>query len=393
MADEYGLNGAAQIKVVGVGGGGCNAVDRMIATGVKGVEYIAMNTDVRALSKCQAPVRLQLGPMTTGGKGSGGKPEVGRASAEESVEEIAELLQGADMVFVVAGMGGGSGTGASPLVAQAARSVGALTVGNVTLPFSWEGKHRSTLASEGTEALREHVDALIVIPNDRLLAIVEEEIPLLKAFVLADEMLRQGVEGIVGIIDYTADINVDFNDVRETIKGAGSALLSIGVGRGPERARDAAEQAVYSRLLDRDIRGAKSVLFEVRGDASMSLYELQAAADIISDLADADASIIWGGGVDDRLEDEMQIRLIAAGFAGREPEVVDAAWGSTASTAGQTAPPRPTWATIDIPGISEPAAPKLERSGQARRPEPEEKPSGLSDFLMQGLRGGEKSGR
>lgn len=392
MADEYGLNGAAQIKVVGVGGGGCNAVDRMIATGVKGVEYIAMNTDVRALSKCQAPVRLQLGPMTTGGKGAGGKPAVGRASAEESVEEIAELLQGADMVFVVAGMGGGSGTGASPLVAQAARSVGALTVGNVTLPFSWEGKHRSALASQGTEALREQVDALIVIPNDRLLAIVEEEIPLLKAFVLADEMLRQGVEGIVGIIDYTADINVDFNDVRETIKGAGTALLSIGVGRGPERARDAAEQAVYSRLLDRDIRGAKSVLFEVRGDASMSLYELQAAADIISDLADADASIIWGGGVDERLEDEMQIRLIAAGFDGREPEVMEATWSSTAAKPGQSAPQRPTWATIDVPGMSEPAA-KQERANGAQRLEADEKPAGLSDFLMQGLRGGEKSGR
>ena len=392
MADEYGLNGAAQIKVVGVGGGGCNAVDRMIATGVKGVEYIAMNTDVRALSKCQAPVRLQLGPMTTGGKGAGGKPAVGRASAEESVEEIAELLQGADMVFVVAGMGGGSGTGASPLVAQAARSVGALTVGNVTLPFSWEGKHRSALASQGTEALREQVDALIVIPNDRLLAIVEEEIPLLKAFVLADEMLRQGVEGIVGIIDYTADINVDFNDVRETIKGAGSALLSIGVGRGPERARDAAEQAVYSRLLDRDIRGAKSVLFEVRGDASMSLYELQAAADIISDLADADASIIWGGGVDERLEDEMQIRLIAAGFDGREPEVMEAAWSSTAAKPGQSAPQRPTWATIDVPGMSEPAG-KQERANGAQRLEADEKPAGLSDFLMQGLRSGEKSGR
>jgi cell division protein FtsZ len=393
MADEYGLNGAAQIKVVGVGGGGCNAVDRMIANGVRGVEYIGMNTDVRALAKCQAPVRLQLGPITTGGKGAGGKPEVGRASAEESVEEIAELLQGADMVFVVAGMGGGSGTGASPLVAKAARSVGALTVGNVTLPFSWEGKHRSGLASTGVEGLRENVDALIVIPNDRLLAIVEEEIPLLKAFVLADEMLRQGVEGIVGIIDYTADINVDFNDVRETIKGAGSALLSIGVGRGPERARDAAEQAVYSRLLDRDIRGAKSVLFEVRGDASMSLYELQAAADIISDLADADASIIWGGGVDEHLEDEMQIRLIAAGFDGREPDVIDAAWSSASAAPVQTKAQRPTWATIDVPGMSEPATLKQERPNDGKRSEAEEKPSGLSDFLMQGLRGGEKPGR
>lgn len=393
MAEEYGLNGAAQIKVVGVGGGGCNAVDRMIATGVKGVEYIAMNTDVRALSKCQAPVRLQLGPMTTGGKGSGGKPEVGRAAADESVEEIAELLQGADMVFVVAGMGGGSGTGASPLVAEAAQSVGALTVGNVTLPFSWEGKRRKALAEEGTEALRSHVDALIVIPNDRLLAIVEEEIPLLKAFVLADEMLRQGVEGIVGIIDYTADINVDFNDVRETIKGAGNALLSIGVGRGPERARDAAEQAVYSRLLDRDIRGAKSVLFEVRGDPSMSLYELQAAADIISDLADDDASIIWGGGVDDRLEDEMQIRLIAAGFNGQGSEVLDVAWEAAVKSAGDAGPQRPAWATIDVPNVSERPQSKGDRMGAGRRAEVDDRQAGLPDFLRQGLRGGDKTGR
>jgi len=393
MDDEFGLNGAAQIKVVGVGGGGCNAVDRMIASGVKGVEYIAMNTDVRALAKCQAPVRLQLGPMTTGGKGSGGRPEVGQAAAEESIEEITELLQGADMVFVVAGMGGGSGTGASPLVAEAAQSVGALTVGNVTMPFSWEGQRRKSLAMQGAEGLQSHVDALIVIPNDRLLAIVEEDIPLLKAFVLADEMLRQGVGGIVGIIDYTADINVDFNDVRETLAKAGSAILSIGVGRGPERARDAAEQAVYSSLLDRDIRGAKSVLFEVRGDPSMSLYELQAAADIISDLADADASIIWGGGVDERLEDEMQIRLVAAGFDGRELGAAEPIWDATVAPGRDEGPQRPSWTTIEVPGVSDYHPVKGDRVATSRHAEGDDRQLGISDFLMQGLRGGDKSSR
>ncbi len=393
MEDDYGLNGAAQIKVVGVGGGGCNAVDRMIANGVQGVEYIAMNTDVRALAKSQAPVRLQLGPMTTGGKGSGGRPEIGQAAAEESIEEITELLQGADMVFVVAGMGGGSGTGASPLVAEAAQSVGALTVGNVTMPFSWEGQRRKGLASHGIKALKDHVDALISIPNDRLLAIVDEDIPLLKAFVLADEMLRQGVGGIVGIIDYTADINVDFNDVRETLSGAGSALLSIGVGRGPERARDAAEQAVYSSLLDRDIRGAKSVLLEVRGDPSMSLYELQAAADIISDLADGDASIIWGGGVDERLEDEMQIRLIAAGFDGDGQGPEGAAWDPQVQPEDDADPERPTWATFDIPTLTERRVTKGDRPAPEKRGESDDRSSGISDFLMQGLRSGDKPGR
>jgi len=313
----------AQIKVIGVGGGGSNAVDRMIEVGVQGVEFVALNTDAQALAKSLAAVRMRVGDQLTRGLGCGGNPELGEQAAIESAEEIAELLQGADMVFVTAGMGGGTGTGGAPVVAKIARELGALTVGVVTRPFSFEGGRRSKLASGGVERLRDCVDTLIVIPNDRLLQIVGKDVTMRDAFLVADDLLRQGIQGISDLITGTGIVNVDFNDVRAVMGNGGSALMAIGRGQGETRAVDAATQAVNSNLLDVSIDGAKGVLFNVKGGADLSLFEVTDAAEIVRQMVDPDANIIFGAAIDEALKDEVHITVIATGFDGARRATVE----------------------------------------------------------------------
>ncbi len=304
----------AQLKIVGVGGGGSNAVDRMIEVGVQGVDFIALNTDAQALARSSAPIRMRIGDQITRGLGCGGNPEYGERAAQESSDEIAELLQGADMVFVTAGMGGGTGTGGAPVVARIAREMGALTVGVVTKPFGFEGGRRAKLAQAGIDRLRENVDTLIVIANDRLLQIVDRKASMRDAFLVADDLLRQGVQGISDLIMGTGLVNVDFNDVRTIMGNGGSALMAIGHGQGESRAVDAATQAINSDLLDVRIDGAKGVLFNVKGGGDLSLYEVTEAAEVIRQVVDQDANIIFGAAIDESLGDEVQITVIATGF-------------------------------------------------------------------------------
>ncbi len=316
MADMIGAGNVAQIKVVGVGGGGSNAVDRMIEVGVQGVDFLALNTDAQALGRCGASVRLRVGDKVTRGLGCGGDPNLGEKAAQESAEEIAELLRGADMVFVTAGMGGGTGTGGAPLVAEIARSLGALTVAVVTKPFSFEGARRMKVALEGIERLRQHVDTLVVIPNDRLLQVVDRKSSIREAFLAADDLLRQGIQGISDLITTTGLVNVDFNDVRSIMGNGGSALMAIGIGRGDTRAVDAATQAVNSHLLDVSIDGARGVLFNVKGGESLALFEVSDAAEVIRQMVDPEANIIFGATIDETLGDEVHITFIATGFDG-----------------------------------------------------------------------------
>ncbi|HHX63521.1 MAG TPA: cell division protein FtsZ [Chloroflexi bacterium] len=316
MDDFTGLGNCAQIKVVGVGGGGSNAVDRMIEVGVQGVEFITLNTDAQALGKSSAPIRMRIGDKVTRGLGCGGDPTYGSRSASESAEEITEVLRGADMVFVTAGMGGGTGTGGAPTVAQIARKLGALTVAVVTKPFGFEGSRRMRVALEGIEALRESVDTMIVIPNDRLLQVVDPKASMREAFLAADDLLRQGIQGISDLITGTGLVNVDFNDVRTIMGNGGSALMSIGRGQGENRAVDAAMQAVNSHLLDISIDGAKGVLFNIKGSDDMTLFEVNEAAEIIRQMVDPEANIIFGAAIEDSLADELQITVIATGFDG-----------------------------------------------------------------------------
>ncbi|MHB0856694.1 MAG: cell division protein FtsZ [Anaerolineae bacterium] len=317
MAAAIGEALCAQLKVVGVGGGGSNAVDRMIEVGVQGVEFVTLNTDAQALGRSSAPVRMRIGDGATRGLGCGGDPSLGGKAAEESAEEIAELLRGSDMVFVTAGMGGGTGTGAAPVVAKIARRLGALTVGVVTKPFAFEGARRIKLAQEGIERLRQEVDTLILIPNDRLLQVVDRNAPMRQAFMAADDLLRQGIQGISDLITGTGLVNVDFNDVRSIMKNGGAALMAIGRGTGERRAIDAAMQAVNSQLLDVSIDGAKGVLFNVKGGPDLTLFEINDAAEIVRQMVDPDANIIFGAAVEDGLEGQVQITVIATGFDGR----------------------------------------------------------------------------
>ena len=338
--DEYGtLNNGAQIKVVGVGGGGSNAVDRMIDAGVQGVEFVALNTDAQVLVKSSAPVRMRVGDKVTRGLGCGGDAAKGEKAAEESMEDIAEILRGSDMVFVTAGMGGGTGTGGAPIVAQTARKQGALTVAVVTKPFNFEGARRMRTALEGIEKLKEQVDTLIVIPNDRLLQVVDAKASMRQAFVAADDLLRQGIQGISDLITGTGLVNVDFNDVRSIMGNGGSALMSIGNGSGENRAVDAAMQAVNSRLLDVSIDGAKGVLFNIKGSDDMTLHEVNEAAEIIRQMVDPEANIIFGATIDDTLEDEIQITVIATGFDGN----------ARANQAPRTDTPNKSGKTIEFP--------------------------------------------
>ncbi len=304
----------ARIKVVGVGGGGCNAVNRMIAEGLQGIEFIAINTDAQALLKSKADYRVRIGDKATRGLGAGGDPRVGKAAAEESAEDLYEVLKGADMVFVTAGMGGGTGTGAAPIVAQIAKEIGALTIGVVTRPFSFEGTTRARSAEEGSMALKEHADTLIVIPNDRLLQIVSRNSGLNDAFRLADDVLRQGIQGISELITIPGLINLDFADVRTIMSQGGAALMAVGQASGEDRARVAAEQAISSQLLDVTINGARGILFNVTGGPNLSLFEVNQAAAIIKETASSDVNMIFGAVIDENMGDKIRITVIATGF-------------------------------------------------------------------------------
>jgi len=304
----------AVIKVVGVGGGGVNAVNRMIDAGVQGVEFIAINTDAQALLMSDADVKLDIGRDSTRGLGAGANPEVGREAAEDHRQEIEDALKGADMVFITAGEGGGTGTGAAPTVAEVARSLGALTVGVVTRPFGFEGRRRSVQAEQGIQALKQAVDTLIIIPNERLLEIADDSTPMTEAFRMADHVLTSGVKGITGLITTPGLINVDFADVKTVMAEAGSAVMGIGQATGDSRAQQAAEKAINSPLLETSMEGARGVLLTVAGPPDMTLAEVHRAASLIQEHSDADANIIFGAVVDENLKDEMRVTVIAAGF-------------------------------------------------------------------------------
>ncbi len=304
----------AQIRVVGVGGGGSNAVNRMIEEGLSGVEFVAVNTDSQALLLSDAPTRVRIGDKLTRGLGSGGNPEVGRKAAEESSDELYQVLEGSDMVFITAGIGGGTGTGASPIIANIAKEVGALTIGVVTRPFFFEGTHRSQTAQEGIKLLKEQVDTLIVIPNDRLLQIVDKKVALQDAFRVADDVLRQGIQGISELITVPGLINLDFADVRTIMSEGGAALMAVGRASGEDRAREAAEQAISSKLLDVTIDGARGILFNVTGGTDMTLFEVNEAAAIIKETAHPDVNLIFGAVVDPDMSEELRITVIATGF-------------------------------------------------------------------------------
>ena len=308
-----------KIKVIGVGGGGNNAVDRMIEAGLQGVEFIAVNCDAQQLKKSSAPTKIQIGEDETRGLGAGANPEVGEKSAEESKDVLAEAVKGADMVFITAGMGGGTGTGAAHVVAEMAKQAGALTVGVVTKPFSFEGRRRFNVAEQGIANLKAKVDALITIPNDRLLQVVDKRTSMKDAFKLADEVLRQGVQGISDLISVPGLINVDFNDVKAVMTNAGSAMMGIGTAKGDEGAAAAAENAVKSPLLDSTIEGAKGVLLNITGGPNLSLMDVNEASKIITDVVDPDAIIIFGANIDENMEDEIRVTVIATGIDEGKP--------------------------------------------------------------------------
>ena len=313
-------NYLAVIKVVGVGGGGVNAVNRMIELGLRGVEFIAVNTDAQALLMSDADVKLDVGRELTRGLGAGADPEVGRRAAEDHAEEIEQALAGADMVFVTAGEGGGTGTGGAPVVARIAKSIGALTIGVVTKPFSFEGRRRQSQAEAGVAALKEEVDTLIVVPNDRLLEISDRGISMVEAFATADQVLLAGVQGITDLITTPGLINLDFADVKSVMQGAGSALMGIGSARGADRAIKAAELAVESPLLEASIEGAHGVLLSIQGGSNLGIFEINDAAQLVKEAAHPEANIIFGTVIDDTLGDEVRVTVIAAGFDGGEPQ-------------------------------------------------------------------------
>ena len=308
------LEGNARIKVVGIGGGGSNAVNRMIRSKLRGVEFIAINTDLQALAHSEAQTKMNIGKKLTRGLGAGGNPTIGREAAEESQQELSELLQGADMVFLTAGMGGGTGSGAAPVVAEIARNNGALTIGVVTKPFTFEGTRRRAIAEEAATTLKEKVDTLIIIPNDRLLQVSDEKTALVNAFKMCDEVLLQGVQGITDLITTPGLINTDFADVRMVMKDAGSALMGVGYSHGEGRAVSAARAAMASPLLEASIEGARNVLLNVSGPSDLGLFEVTEAAEFVWQSAHPDANIIFGAVLDDQLADEVRITVIAAGF-------------------------------------------------------------------------------
>jgi len=311
---ELDLDQFANIKVIGVGGGGNNAVNRMISAGLRGVEFIAVNTDAQALHLAQANQKIQIGIKLTKGLGSGGNPEIGEKAAEESRDEIMQALKGSDMVFVTCGMGGGTGTGAAPIVAEVAKELGALTVGVVTKPFTFEGRKRANQAEGGIETLKTKVDTLITIPNDRLLQVIEKHTSIVEAFRIADDVLRQGVQGISDLIAVPGLINLDFADVKTIMKETGSALMGIGIASGDNRATEAARTAISSPLLETSIEGARGVLLNITGGTSLGLFEVNEAAEIIAQAADPEANIIFGAVIDENMEAEVRVTVIATGF-------------------------------------------------------------------------------
>jgi len=379
-------NYLAVIKVVGIGGGGVNAVNRMIEEGLKGVEFIAINTDAQALLMSDADVKLDVGRELTRGLGAGANPDVGRKAAEDHREEIEEVLKGADMVFVTAGEGGGTGTGGAPVVANIARSLGALTIGVVTRPFGFEGKRRATQAESGIAMLREEVDTLIVIPNDRLLSISDRQVSVLDAFKAADQVLLSGVQGITDLITTPGLINLDFADVKSVMSGAGSALMGIGSARGDDRAVAAAEMAISSPLLEASIDGAHGVLLSIQGGSDLGLFEINEAAQLVANSAAPDANIIFGAVIDDALGDEVRVTVIAAGFD--EPEVTGPVVRerrpvdppeAVAPTAGITSrreqpPTRTASSAADASGSAAESLPWITPSRPVR-PEPESAPT------------------
>ncbi|MBC7076249.1 MAG: cell division protein FtsZ [Syntrophomonadaceae bacterium] len=304
----------ADIKVIGIGGGGNNAINRMIEAGLKGVEFIAVNTDAQALYLSRAEKKVQIGEKLTKGLGAGADPDIGMRAAEESSDDIKKALQGADMIFVTAGMGGGTGTGGAPIIARIAKELGALTVGVVTKPFTFEGRKRNLQAERGIQSLREEVDSLITIPNDRLLQVVDKNTAFNDAFKMADDILRQGVQGISDLIAVPGVINCDFADVQTVMQNTGSALMGIGIASGENRAAEAARLAISSPLLETSIEGAKGVLFNISGGNDLTLFEINEAAEIIHQAADVEANIIFGANIDERLGDEVRVTVIATGF-------------------------------------------------------------------------------
>src|ERR1700729_680258 len=349
-------NYLAVIKVVGIGGGGVNAVNRMIEEGLKGVEFIAINTDAQALLMSDADVKLDVGRELTRGLGAGANPEVGAHAAEDHREEIEEVLKGADMVFVTAGEGGGTGTGGAPVVANVARSLGALTIGVVTRPFGFEGKRRGGQADTGIERLRDEVDTLIVIPNDRLLSISDRHVSVLDAFKAADQVLLSGVQGITDLITTPGLINLDFADVKSVMSGAGSALMGIGSARGDDRSVAAAEMAISSPLLEASIDGAHGVLLSIQGGSDLGLFEINEAAQLVANSAAPDANIIFGAVIDDALGDEVRVTVIAAGFDeldGSRPRPPPSAYPAPLSVTPP--PPSPAPLTVTAPPVTPPA--------------------------------------
>ncbi|MFI0484521.1 cell division protein FtsZ [Actinomadura sp. 9N215] len=364
-------NYLAVIKVVGIGGGGVNAVNRMIEEGLKGVEFIAINTDAQALLMSDADVKLDVGRELTRGLGAGANPDVGRKAAEDHREEIEEVLKGADMVFVTAGEGGGTGTGGAPVVANIARSLGALTIGVVTRPFSFEGKRRAMQAEAGIETLRDEVDTLIVIPNDRLLSISDRQVSVLDAFKAADQVLLSGVQGITDLITTPGLINLDFADVKSVMSGAGSALMGIGSARGDDRSVAAAEMAISSPLLEASIDGAHGVLLSISGGSDLGLFEINEAAQLVSNAAATDANIIFGAVIDDALGDEVRVTVIAAGFDEGRP----AKTSPEPETKRLPPPPRPAPTPVSTPATptapqANPIPSRVGRSDAAHQPPP-----------------------
>ncbi|MFC5602986.1 cell division protein FtsZ [Sporosarcina koreensis] len=364
---ETNVDALAVIKVIGVGGGGNNAVNRMIEHGVQGVEFIAVNTDAQALKLSEAEVKLQIGAKLTRGLGAGANPDVGKKAAEESREQIEEALRGADMVFVTAGMGGGTGTGAAPVIAQVAKDLGALTVGVVTRPFTFEGRKRQTQAIGGIAAMKESVDTLIVIPNDKLLEIVDKNTPMLEAFREADNVLRQGVQGISDLIAVPGLINLDFADVKTIMSNKGSALMGIGMSTGENRAAEAAKKAISSPLLETSIDGAKGVLMNITGGSNLSLFEVQEAADIVASASDEDVNMIFGSVINDDLKDEILVTVIATGFSeeqlSQQKPSRNPGFGATRQRESQPAQQQPSYTRREEP-----------QQQQFQQPEPTRQP-------------------
>lgn len=372
----------ARIKVIGVGGGGGNALNRMIRSNIKGIEFIAVNTDAQALYHNEAPTKINVGKATTRGLGAGSNPEMGRQAAEESSEEIKQAIEGTEMLFITCGLGGGTGTGASPVIAEIARDMGILTVGVVTKPFTFEGHRRKTQAEEGLENLKNKVDTLIVIPNDKILSLIDKKTPLMEAFTVVDDVLRQGVQGISDLITVHGMINVDFADVKAIMENAGSALMGIGYGAGENRAEEAARAAIESPLLEIDIQGAKGILFNITGGNDLSMFEVDEAARIITEAADPEANIIFGSVINDSYTGEIKVTVVATGFddhkrsvniarplgefrpvakKSNQPDPSASLFGSRVKSTPAPMPARPN--TAEAPKPSTPQMPSMEDTG------------------------------